>query len=106
MAIGNHCQTLEDLDTIMHSHLNELGVVCLNLQMVVEQVEVQKEMILRFEDVNKHLETEQDHLHESLTKAFAQITWLCAWVVIPREVLGDSSDSSNNDDDEDGPDEG
>ena len=55
MVIGNHQQTLEDHDVVMHSHSNELGVIHLDLRMVVEQVEVQKEMILGLEDVNKHL---------------------------------------------------
>ena len=62
--------------------------------MAVEQVEVQKEMILGLEDVNKHLEEEQDHLCEGLQEAMAQIGWLCARVVIPQEVLDDSSDDS------------
>ena len=53
IAIGNHRQTLEDHDVVMHSHSNELGVICLDLHMAVEQVKVQKEMILRLEDVNK-----------------------------------------------------
>ena len=78
----------------MHSHSNELGAIRLDLQMAVEQVEVQKEMILGLEDVNKHLEEEQDHLHEGLQEAMAQIGWLCARVVIPWEVLDDSSNDS------------
>ena len=60
MAIGNHQQTLEDHDVVMHSHSNELGAIRLDLRMAIEQVEVQKEMILGLEDVNKHLEEEQD----------------------------------------------
>ena len=52
-------------------------------------------MILGLEDVNKHLEDEQDHLREGLQEAMAQIGWLCARVVIPREVLDDSSDDSD-----------
>ena len=63
--------------------------------MAVEQVEAQKEMILRLEDVNKHLETEQDHLHEGLQEVMAQIGWLRTRVVIPREVLDDSSDDDD-----------
>ena len=51
---------------VMHSHSNELGVIHLDLCMVVEQVEAQKEMILRLEDVDKHLEEEQDHLCDGL----------------------------------------
>ena len=63
--------------------------------MVIEQVEAQKEMILGLEDVNKHLENEQDHLHEGFQEVMAQIGWLCARVVIPWEVLDDSSDDSD-----------
>ena len=95
MAIGNHQQTLEDHDVVMHSHSNELGAICLDLRMVIEQVEVQKEMILGLEDVNKHLENEQDHLCKGLQEAMAQIGWLCARVVIPQEVLDDLSDDSD-----------
>ena len=51
--------------------------------MAIERVEAQKEMILRLEDVNKHLEDEQDCLHEGLQEAMAQIGWLCVRVVIP-----------------------
>ena len=79
----------------MHSHSNKLGAIRLDLQMVIEQVEVQKEMILGLEDVNKHLEDEQDRLCEGLQEAMSQIGWLCARVVIPREVLDDSSDDSD-----------
>ena len=79
----------------MHSHSNKLGAIRLDLQMAVEQVEAQKEMILRLEDVNKHLENEQDRLHKGLQEAMAQIGWLCARVVIPREVLDDSLDDSD-----------
>ena len=68
---------------VMHSHSNELGVIRLDLRMAVEQVEVQKEMILRLEDVNKHLEEEQDCLHKGLQEAMAQIGWLRMRVVIP-----------------------
>ena len=63
--------------------------------MAIEQVEVQKEMILGLEDVNKHLENEQDRLHEGLQEAMAQIGWLRARVVILQEVLDDSSDDSD-----------
>ena len=63
--------------------------------MAIEQVEAQKEMILRLEDVNKHLESEQDRLHEGLQEAMAQIGWLRARVVVPQEVLDDSSDDSD-----------
>ena len=51
-------------------------------------------MILGLEDVNKHLENDQDCLHEGLQEAMAQIGWLRVRVVIPREVLDDSSDDS------------
>ena len=34
----------------MHSHSNELGAIHLDLHTVVEQVKVQKEMILGLED--------------------------------------------------------
>ena len=74
--------------------------------MVIEQVEVQKEMILGLEDVNKHLEEEQERLCDGLQEAMAQIGWLRVRVVILQEVLDDSSDDSNDDDDEDGPDQG
>ena len=70
----------------MYSHSNELGVIRLDLRMAVEQVEAQKEMILRLEDVNKHLENEQDHLRKGLQEAMAQIGWLRVRVVTPREV--------------------
>ena len=63
--------------------------------MAIEQVEVQKEMILRLEDVNKHLEGEQDRLCEGLQEAMAQIGWLRVRVVIPREALDDSLDDSD-----------
>ena len=63
--------------------------------MAIEQVEAQKEMILGLEDVNKHLENEQDHLCEGLQEAMAQIGWLRTRVVIPREVLDDLSDDSD-----------
>ena len=52
-------------------------------------------MILGLEDVNKHLENEQDRLHEGLQEVMAQIGWLRARVVIPREVLDDSLDDSD-----------
>ena len=80
---------------VMHSHSNELGAIRLDLWMAIEQVEVQKEMILGLEDVNKHLEGEQDHLREDLQEAMAQIGWLHTRVVIPREVLDDLSDDSD-----------
>ena len=79
---------------VMHLHSNELGVIHLDLRMAVEQVEAQKEMILRLEDVNKHLEEEQDCLHKGLQEVMAQIGWLRARVVILREVLEDSLDDS------------
>ena len=92
---------------VMHSHSNKLGAIHMDLQMAVEQVKAQKEMILGLVDVNKHLETEQDHLWESLQEDFSQIAWLYAQVVTPREVLEDSSDDSNDsNDDKNGPDEG
>ena len=94
MVIRNHRQTLEDHDVVMHSHSNELGAIRLDLRMAVGQVEAQKEMILRLEDVNKHLEEEQDRLREGLQEVMAQIGWLCTRVVIPREVLDDLSDDS------------
>ena len=68
---------------VMHSHSNELGAICLDLHMAIEQVEAQKEMILGLEDVNKHLENEQDRLCEGLREAMAQIGWLCMRVVVP-----------------------
>ena len=75
--------------------------------MVVEQVEAQKEMILGLEDVNEHLEEEQDRLHDGLQEVMAQIGWLHMRVVIPREVLEDSSeDDDSDDDDEDSLDQG
>ena len=107
MAIGNHQQTLEDHDIVMHSHSNELGAICLDLRMAIEQVKAQKEMILRLEDVKKHLEEEKDCLRDGLWEAMAQIGWLHARVVIPWEVLDDSSDDDDSDDDnKDSPDQG
>ena len=63
--------------------------------MAIEQVEAQKEMILSLEDVNKHLEEEQDCLCKGLQEVMAQIGWLCARVVIPREVLDNSLDDDD-----------
>ena len=94
MVIGNHQRTLEDHDMVMHSHSNKLGAICLDLRMAIEQVEAQKEMILGLEDVNKHLEEEQDCLCKGLQEAMAQIGWLCVRVVIPQEVLDDSLEDS------------
>ena len=51
--------------------------------MAIEQVKAQKEMILGLEDVNKHLEEEQDRLCEGLLEVMSQIGWLRARVVIP-----------------------
>ena len=61
----------------MTSHSNEFGVLRLDQWLLLEQVEAQKEMILRFEDHNKHLEEEQDCLREGLQEAMSQIGWLC-----------------------------
>ena len=75
----------------------------------MEQIEAQKEMMLGLEDVNKYLENEQDCLYKGLQEAMAQIGWLGAQVVIPREmipreVLDDLlDDDSSDDNDEDGP---
>ena len=68
---------------VMHSHSNKLGAIRLDLRMAIEQVKAQKEMILRLEDVNKHLEGEHDHLRKGLQEAMAQIGWLRVRVVIP-----------------------
>ena len=73
---------------MIYLHSNELGAVCLDLQMAMEQIKAQKEMILGLEDVNKHLEDEQDCLHEGVQEAMAQIGRLHTQVVTPREVLG------------------
>ena len=95
------------MSPLLISHSNELGVIHLDLRMAIEQVEAQKEMILRLEDVNKHLETEQDRLHKGLQEAMAQISWLCMRVVILQEVLDDLSDDNNSDNDnKDSPDQG
>ena len=57
---------LEDMDMVMHLHLNELGAICLDLWMVMEQIEVQNEMILGMEESLKDQERETDGLCDGL----------------------------------------
>ena len=54
------------MDVVMHSHSNELCMILLDLQMVMEQIEVQKEMILGMEESLKDQERETNGLHNGL----------------------------------------